>query len=158
MRRDRTRGLAILTLGVCGCATLRIGRSLDRPSVLAGEWIDRSQTTAMDTALWLLRSDGYEGVAHVLVEHDAAGNPTVRRTQTRSGSWYFDGNLADSSHRAICFARRIGRDGATCLSFSIDTSLTSRGLPRRLVVYGYPGEDRTGSRELIARSPESARP
>jgi hypothetical protein len=158
MRRDRRRGFALLAFGVCGCATLRIGRPFDRPSILAGEWIDPSQTTATDTALWVLRSDGYDGFAHVLVEHDAFGNPSVRRTQTRYGSWYFDGNLADSTHRAICFARRIGRDGATCLTFSIDTNATSRGLPRRLLVHGYPGEDRTGTRELIARRPESPRP
>lgn len=141
--------VAFLTLSACG--PLRLVPSLNRPAPLAGEWVDLAHTTLADTALWVLRDDGYDGSAHVLVSSDATGRTRARRVQTRYGSWYLDGELADDTRRAICFARRIGRDGATCVHFSLDTIQTPAGARRRLVVRGYRGGRRTADRELIER-------
>jgi hypothetical protein len=150
-RRARRWIGAILAVA-SGCATLRVGPfALGRPASLVGEWIDVARTTTGDTALWVLRGDGYDGSARLLVDTDARGTVTLRRSQTRDASWYLDGELADSTRRAICFARRIGRDGATCLTFSLDTIQTAAGPRRHLVVHGYRGEHRTGDRELLER-------
>lgn len=141
--------LAVLLVGTKGCAAmhrLNLG-VLPRPEVLTGEWIDLRHTTPGDTSLWVLRGDGYDGAARLVTD----SSTTERRSETRYGSWYLDGNLADSSGRAICFSKRIGRNGATCLSFSLDT-LNDNGIARRrLIVHGYRGQHYTGDRELLER-------
>lgn len=138
----------LLTANACAAMhRMHIG-VLDRPPVLAGEWVDLRHTTPADTALWVLRPDGYDGAAHLI--GDASG---VRRTEERYGSWYLDGDLADSTHRAICFSKRIGRDGATCIRFSLDSISDNGAVRRRLTVHGYRGRHFTGDRQLIERMP-----
>ena len=142
-RRVRTL-LAALIAASSGCAVMHrmnIG-VLPRPVALAGEWIDLRHTAPRDTALWVLREDGYDGAAH-LAGHE--------RSEERYGSWYLDGDLADSTHRAICFSKRIGRNGATCVSFSLDTVRENGSSRRRLIVHGYRGQHYTGDRVLIER-------
>ncbi len=129
------------------------GMGLSRPDALTGEWIDRSHTTPADTALWVLRGDGYDGSAHILTARDATGAGSRRRTESRYGSWYLRSSMSDSVGRAICFARRLGRDGATCIPFSLDSVRTPAGMRLRLIVHGYQGEHRTGDRELVERKP-----
>jgi len=156
-RRARARlavPFAAVVLTANGCAVmhrLNVG-VLPRPTVLAAEWIDLRHTTPGDTMLWVLRDDGYDGAAR-LVADPAAGE---RRSETRYGSWYFDGDLADSTHRAICFSKRIGRNGATCLAFSLDTVSADGAARRRLIVRGYRGQHYTGDRELIERISSSS--
>jgi hypothetical protein len=147
-----------LFLVASGCATLHIGQPFDRPVALVGEWADLSHTTAGDTALWILRNDGYDGTAHVLTTSDVSGRVTIQRTQTRVGSWYLDGNFADTAHHAICFARRLGRDGPTCMRFSFDTLQTAVGPLRHLVVQTYQGEHEMPNRELVERRRQETPP
>jgi hypothetical protein len=151
--RSHARPLKAVTLFLVasGCASLRIGRPFNRPAALVGEWVDLSHTSASDTALWILRNDGYDGTAHVLTTSDASGRVTIRRTEARVGSWYLDGNFADTAHHAICFARRLGRDGPTCMRFSFDTLQTAVGRLRHLVVQTYQGEHEMPNRELVER-------
>ncbi len=132
-----------------GCAALHLGiSSLNHPPELVGEWVDLRHTTPADTSLWVLRADGYDGTAHLLAtSHEDAPS----RTEKRYGAWYFDGSLADSSKRAICFGKRLGRAGATCLPFSMDTVRDGGVEHRRLTVFGYRGEHTTGARLLIER-------
>jgi hypothetical protein len=54
-----------------------------------------------------------------------------------NGLRYLSGRLADTTNRAICYKRRV-RDGATCLSFRVDT-VAATPLLRRLTVVGYAG-------------------
>lgn len=150
---DRTRAVVCALLGVfaSSCASLHATSYYPRPNALVGEWVDESHTTAADTSLWILRGDGYDGSAHILVERSASGGATTRRTQTHFGSWYFSGDLADTAHREICFARRLGRDGGTCLAFSFDSVGSGSDARRRLLIHAYHGEHHTGDRELVER-------
>ncbi len=144
---------AVVAAMVGGCATVHPGIGLSRPQALAGEWIDLSHTTAADTALWVLRGDGYDGSAHILTSHDHSDGVSRQRIERRYGSWYLRSSMSDSVGRAICFARRLGRDGATCIPFSLDSVRTPAGMRLRLIVHGYQGEHRTGDRELVERKP-----
>jgi len=145
MRRLVFAAIAAL---LTACAAISLGPStFSRPPALVAEWIDLKHTSPLDTSLWVLRADGYDGLAHLLA---ASGSSQARRTETRYGSWYFEGTLSDSANRAICFAKRLGRDGATCLSFSLDT-VDDGGPRRRLLIHGYLGEHGTGERQLIER-------
>jgi hypothetical protein len=159
MRRSFAPSLAktvfcVACLGVAACASLPFGSfdRLSRPSPLVGEWIDVSHTTSEDTALWVLRVDGYDGSARIRVTRNAAWATNGGRTDTRHGTWYLAGALTDSATRAICFARRLGRDGLRCLPFSLDT-LTGETPRRRLTITGNRG---AGDREFIERRPGSS--
>jgi hypothetical protein len=147
--RSTPRKRAAIHLAVAviasGCAGhLPIGPHFERPSQLVGEWIDLRHTSVGDTALWVLRENGYDGSAHILA---------TTRSERRYGSWYFTGTLDDTSHRALCFAKRLGRDGPTCLGFAIDTTTIDGSERRRLTIRGYQGEHYTGDRTLLARGP-----
>lgn len=147
----RTRALlAALLVASKGCTAMHrmhLG-VLERPDALTGEWVDVRHTAPGDTSLWVLRANGYDGAARLVV--DASG--VERRSEERYGSWYVRGDVADSMSRAICFAKRIGRDGATCISFSIDTVSAEGRQRRRLIVHSYRGQHYTGDRELLERS------
>ena len=150
----RTMRHTALCAGTALCAVacaspIRLVPQLQRPPVLVGEWIDLRHTSAGDTALWVLGASGYDGAARLVA--DGVGGERVTRTEHRYGSWYFSGTLADTSGRAICFARRIGRDGATCVSFSLDTISAAGSSRRRLIVHGYQGEHSTSDRLLLER-------
>lgn len=144
-----TRLAAALAAGACA-GHVPFATGLDRPPALAGEWIDLRHTTPGDTALWVLGTNGYDGSARLIA--DVVQGTAVTRTQRRYGSWYLSGTLADTSGRAICFARRIGRDGATCVAFTLDTIWAAGSLRRHLVVHGYEGQHHTGDRELLERA------
>ena len=144
-----------------GCASLlaacaghvALGGRLQRPPQLVGEWIDVRHTTLSDTALWVLRDNGYDGSARIVVTTDPDGATTVSRTERRFGSWYFSGSLSDTAQRALCFARRLGRDGPSCLAFALDTTTVDHNQRRRLTIRGYQGEHHTGDRVLIEHGP-----
>ncbi len=144
--------MLLLCASQAGCSALHLGLgAMPHPPDFVGEWIDLRHTTEADTSLWVLRANGYDGWAHLFLEAKRGGPLTARRTETRWGSWYFKGNLADSLHRALCYARRIGRDGASCVVFSLDTIPGPRGPRRRMIVHGYRGTHWTGDRVLIFR-------
>jgi hypothetical protein len=148
--RKRWMGAVLSALAIDACASshgMRLG-AINRPPQLAGEWIDVRHTTPGDTSLWVLRVDGYDGAAHVV---------GTSRSERRYGSWYFDGDLRAGSDRAICFAKRLGRDGATCLPFDLDTIMADGASHRRLTVRGYRGQHFTGDRQLIERERVTAR-
>lgn len=121
---------------------------MSRPEALAGEWIDTRHATPADTSLWVLRTDGYDGSAH-LIHHGSDHD----RKESRYGAWYLHGSLTANSDRSICFAKRLGRDAATCLPFTLDTIELPDGPWRRLTVRGYQGQHTTGDRILIAPIP-----
>ncbi len=142
-------GAAMLAFAA-GCASRALHlNSMSRPDALAGEWIDVRHATPGDTSIWVLGADGYDGSAHVI--HQGTTDPA--RNESRYGSWYLHGAMSDGNGRSICFAKRIGRDSATCLPFTLDTVVTPDGPRRRLIVRGYPGQHSTGDRVLIARQP-----
>lgn len=125
---------------------------LQRPSVIAGEWVDVDRSTPMDTTLWVLRADGYDGVAHLRLLPDSGGPTREVREESRYGSWYLDGQLGDTTHQAICFSRRIGRFGATCTSFVMDTITAGSRVTPRLLLRAYRGLHHTRDRVLMART------
>jgi hypothetical protein len=142
LNRGATLYLAgALTLSACiDPPGMPVGPHFQRPAQLVGEWIDVRHTSPGDTALWVLRGNGYDGSAHIVA---------ATRSERRYGTWYFSGTFADTAHRALCFAKRIGRDGPTCLTFAIDTTTVDGGERRRLVIRGYQGEHYTGDRTLL---------
>ena len=143
-RRNRRAALHLAAaITANGCAGhMPIGPHFERPLQLVGEWIDVRHTSVGDTALWVLRENGYDGSAHIVA---------TTRSERRYGSWYFTGTLADTVHRALCFSRRLGRDGPTCLAFAIDTLMVDGLERRRLTIRGYAGEHYTGDRMLLER-------
>jgi hypothetical protein len=143
-------GLTAFTGASCALHTGFLDPGYHRPPELTAEWIDLKHTTEGDTALWVLRGDGYDGSAHIVATTSGAHDPP-KRTDRRYGTWYFDGSMSDSANRAICFARRIGREGATCLAFRLDTVRDDQQGTRRLTIRGYPGEHTVGDRQLIER-------
>jgi hypothetical protein len=136
------------------CASVRNAQleASNRPPEISGDWIDVRHATPEDTSLWVLRADGYDGTAHLLRKSTPSGFVTERQ-QSRYATWYLHGELADPTSREICFARRIGRDGLTCLRFSLDTIMTGAGARRRLIVKDYQGQHTRADRLLIARDP-----
>ena len=126
--------------------------SWQRPSEISREWVDVEKSTPNDTTLWVLGSDGYDGVAHLQLSADTAGVAHQSRTETRYGSWYLDGTMGDSTHQAICFSRRIGRFGATCTAFVLDTIMSGSVATPRLMLRAYRGIHHTRDRILVARS------
>ena len=150
-RSRLARFTAPLLFAAAGCvARVPLGPHFERPTEIVGEWIDLRHTTTGDTALWVLRENGYDGSAHIVATAGANGTTTAR-SEKRYGSWYFTGPLSDSSHRALCFAKRLGRDGPTCLAFVIDTTAVDGLERRRLIIRGYQGEHYTGDRMLLER-------
>lgn len=163
-RMCTTLGVAV-ALGGCAGPLFQYGL---RPRELAGTWVDLAHTTATDTTAWVLRSDGYDGTLHITVDTAAsaarAGQPRVTRQETRFGSWYLDGAITDTAHRAICYKRR-AREGSTCVRFRLDTlaaqsaraardSAASASRTRRqLTLFGYVGRHHTGTRVLVERIP-----
>jgi hypothetical protein len=123
----------------------------DRPSQFVGQWIDLRHTSPGDTALWVLRDNGYDGSEHIAIT-TAGGARRADSSEHRYGSWYFSGTFADTAHRALCFAKRIGRDGPTCLAFDFDTATVDGKERRRLTIHGYQGEHYTGDRTLLDRA------
>ncbi len=150
-RRSRCeQAAATLAIAAAACAGhIPMPGHYDRPAQLVGEWIDLRHTAPGDTALWVLRDNGYDGSAHLVAKTIAGGTTTDARSEHRYGTWYFTGTIADTSHRALCFAKRIGRDGPTCLTFLIDTTMVDGIAQRRLTIHGYQGEHYTGDRTLL---------
>ena len=144
MRRSRRAALNLAAaLTASGCAGHIPIAHFERPSPLVGEWIDVRHTSLGDTALWVLRDNGYDGSAHIVA---------ATRSERHYGSWYFTGTLADSSHRALCFSKRLGRDGPRRAWRSRSTRQAVDGTERRrLTIRGYQGEHYTGDRTLLER-------
>jgi len=142
----------LLLSGAVACGRIHGGPFAlsNRPPAVVGEWIDVRHATPNDTSLWILRGDGYDGEAH-LVRTPTADGVVAERRQSRFATWYMRGTLAASESRRICFAHRLGRDGLTCLRFSLDTITTPDGPRRRMVVKDYQGQHTRGDRTLIAR-------
>ncbi len=153
-RNTRAGASAIFIVVAAACAgRLPMPGHYDRPSQLVGEWIDVRHTTPGDTSLWVLRDNGYDGTAHIVAQSQTSGATTDARSEHRYGTWYFTGTLTDTSHRALCFAKRIGRDGPTCLTFFEDTTMVGGVAQRRLTIRGYQGQHYTGDRTLLEHRP-----
>lgn len=157
VRRGGVRSLviAVAAAGVVAssaCATLRPARFIERPTELVGEWVDVDATTPADTVLWLLRDDGYVGTTHLLVKSAMSGAPTIARKDTRVGQWYLHGKFGDASRQEICYSRRLGRDGATCVRFSVDTVTDGDGVRSRLSVHGLSTSPPTHTRVYLRRA------
>jgi hypothetical protein len=157
-RFSRAAALATITLVIaaCGAGHNHLG-SWQRPDEISRDWIDVEKSTPDDTTLWVLAPDGYDGVAHLQHAPDAAGVERQARHQVKYGAWYLDGTLGDTAHQAICFSRRIGRFGASCTAFVLDTIMTGSGPTPRLLLRAYHGIHHTRDRLLLAR-PTPARP
>jgi hypothetical protein len=154
-RRDRGCRLAAgLLFAATSCAVpVPIVPHFDRPTQLVGEWVDVRHTSPGDTALWVLRDNGYDGSAHILATTNANGVTRADRSEHRYGTWYFNGPFADTANRALCFAKRVGRNGPTCLAFVLDTAKLNGLALRRLTIRGYQGEHFTGDRTLLEHKP-----
>ena len=145
--------LALPALGLLGCvAGHNPLASWQRPPEISREWVDVEKSTPDDTTLWVLGPDGYDGVAHLQLSSDSAGLSRQSRKETRYGSWYLDGTIGDSTHQAICFSRRIGRFGATCTAFVLDTIMSGSVPTPRLLLHAYRGTRHTRDRLLLART------
>ena len=131
--------------------------SWKRPPEISREWVDVEKSSPEDTTLWVLAPDGYDGVAHLVPSVDSSGVRRQSRRETRYGSWYLGGTMGDSTQQAICFSRRIGRFGATCTNFVLDTVMRESVPTPRLLLRAYRGSHHTRDRLLLARAP-AARP
>lgn len=155
-RRGRSLYLGGALLLACAVHVPHV-MQFDRPSQLVGQWVDLRHTSLGDTALWVLRDNGYDGSEHVVAHATSGGTTREDSSEHRYGTWYFTGALTDAAHRALCFAKRIGRDGPTCLAFDFDTATIDGLQRRRLTIHGYQGEHFTGDRTLLDRRAENPR-
>ena len=146
--RAATLVTTAVVMTACGAGHNHLG-SWQRPPDISREWVDVEKSTADDTTLWVLRPDGYDGVAHLQRSSDSAGVAHQYRQQVKYGAWYLDGTLGDSTHQAICFSRRPGRFGASCTAFVLDTIVTVAGPTPRLVLKAYRGLHHTRDRVLL---------
>ena len=142
--------VAVMTACVAGHNPLA---SWQRPSDISREWVDVEKSTPDDTTLWVLGPDGYDGVAHLQRSTDSSGVARQSRQETRYGSWYLGGTMGDTTQQAICFSRRIGRFGATCTAFVMDTVMSGSVPTPRLLLRAYRGLHHTRDRLLVARTP-----
>jgi hypothetical protein len=151
----RRRHWVILTALTAGCipgvAWFRPG---PHPTDVAGIWVDSSKATPTDTVAWVLTPEGDDRTLEVHVAYDVATGPVVTRSEKRYGYWFLRGRLADSAGRAICFKDK-PRDGASCVTFRLDTLPGPGGGParRRLLLLGYKGHHHTRDRVLLERLP-----
>jgi hypothetical protein len=152
--------LSLVAAATAGCATMRIGPAYGyaRPAQIVGEWVDVEKTSSADSSIWVLRADGYDGSLRLRVVPDSTGAPRFQRKETHYASWYFDGTLGDTAHQAICFSKRVGRFGATCFAFAMDTVRSGTGSHARILLRGYQGEHHTADRILVARQADAAAP
>jgi hypothetical protein len=153
-RRCRRLAAAALTLPMlassCRATSLVGGEMRNHPAQLVGEWVDSAESTAADTALWILSASGEDASQHLRPRPDG----TFARSAARHyGYWFLQGALADAARRAICFTNRPGRSAATCLPFDIDSTPGAPMARRRLLVRGYQGAHHTADRVLLARRP-----
>ena len=152
-RSSRAAALVLAAMVMSACVAGRNPLAAwQRPSEISREWVDVEKATPDDTTLWVLGPDGYDGVAHLKLSSDAVGGAHQSRTEVRYGSWYLDGTMGDSTHQAICFSRRIGRFGATCTAFVLDTIMSGSVATPRLILHAYRGVHHTRDRLLLARS------
>ena len=142
--------LLATTLAACG----RSGwfTAGPRPRDLVGVWVDSSLATSTDTIAWVLGENGIDRTLHITVSRDATGRASVDRRTTTYGLWYVSGDMRDAEKRTFCVKRR-PRDGATCVSFRLDTvaSTQIQGVRRRLFLLGYKGQVHQRDRILLER-------
>ena len=144
--------IGVSLVAASGCASWHaFGRGYVRPPQLVGEWIDVAKTSRADTSIWVLRADGYDGNAHIRITTDATGTPKVAWSQTRYGTWHFEGILGDTTHEAICFSPRPGRFGTTCVPFTMDSIAEGSTIVPRILLRNYQGQHHTSDRLMVAR-------
>ena len=146
------RLILVLGIGACSAACGRFFTLGPRPSELAGTWVDSAKTTQTDSSLWILAPNGADRVLHITVSPRVNTSPRVESHETRRGSWYMSGALADASKRALCFKRR-ARDGPSCMRFRLDTVIKN-GSRRRLVLLGDRRERQTSEQVFVERVPQ----
>src|SRR5262249_28451934 len=105
------------------------------PTALVGQWIDLRHTTAADSMVWVLSANGDDATLEIRI--DPAGARTEH--QHHYGRWRLDGELSDTTHRALCFVHRPGRQGASCIAFRLDTLTATSGSRGHLVLKNYRG-------------------
>jgi hypothetical protein len=154
-RPERGAGVvAALALLLAGCqATRHLGAEFrQHPAVLVGEWVDVAKSSVTDTALWVLAADGDDRSQHLRApDSTKTGAPFVASEARHHGYWYLQGDLADTSGRALCFTKRPGRSAPGCVGFVLDSASTPGGVRPRLLVRGYQGQHHTGDRVLLKR-------
>jgi hypothetical protein len=145
---------AALAVGAAGCASADGGLfSLGpRPVELAGVWIDSVKTTTSDSSMWVLTPRGADRMLRIHIVTEASGAMRIRRDDTRYGSWYLAGALADTAKRTLCVKRR-PRDGASCMRFRLDTISSDHISRRRVTILEYRGDRTTSDRVLLERFP-----
>ena len=117
------------------------------PPALVGQWIDLRHTSATDSMVWVLSPNGDDATLEIRI--DAGGGRSER--QYHYGRWRLDGELGDTTHQALCFVHRPGRQGASCIAFRLDTLTAPSGPKGHLVLKNYRGEHHTLDRELVKR-------
>lgn len=139
----------ILTSAACSGSLPWIhGDLVNHPAFVVGEWVDVQKTTAKDSSIWLLESNGYDG--GMRIRRDSTNDkPHVERQ--RYGYWYVHKEAGHAPE--LCVNRRPGREAPSCTTFA--TSIDSTVLPARRVIRltAYSGTHHTGERLLVERLP-----
>ena len=121
------------------------------PVALVADWIDLAHTTGADSMIWVLAPGGDDDNLHISVAGDGVRGSRTGASVKHYGRWYLDGNLGILANRRLCFARRPGRQGSSCVEFTVDTVVLDGIRHRRLLLKRYQGEHRTRDRELLER-------
>lgn len=122
------------------------GDLANHPAAVVGEWVDVQKTTAMDSSIWVLESNGYDG--GMRIRRDSFDeNPHVERQ--RYGYWY----VHEETGRApeLCVNRRPGREAPSCTPFSTSIDSTVAPARRAIRLTAYAGAHHVGERVLVER-------
>ena len=138
---------AMLVVCTAGC-TPAMHTYVQRPTLLARDWLDLKKTTAADTSVWRLSSSGDDLTLHVLSNVTTSEGVVAQERVTRHGIWYLQGDLADTTARSLCFNGRPGRAPSSCIAFQVDTMIDGR---LRLRLRNYVGTHETAARTLEER-------
>ena len=128
-------------------------KPLQHPAPLVGQWVDSVKTTPTDTSVWILEPGGAD-LAMRVAQHREQGDSVFRAARPRRyGHWYVSCAWADTTNRALCFVRRLGRDGASCVRFRLDTVVVNGEARQRLFLENYRGQHTRINRVLLERRP-----
>lgn len=148
----RTRNVTtlVLALALSGCALAPRFAPLSPSAALVGVWIDSLRTTPSDTVVWMLARDGSKRVRYASVRADKAGRSRTNERIVSDGHWYVSDPTGDVAGRRYCFRRR-PMDGASCVSFHLDTlSQGASGVARRrLAISSFDGGVAPASQVLL---------
>ena len=141
MKRFLANSLPVFALACASGTGLMGGSVRTHPAALVGEWVDVARTSTRDSSVWLLASNGDDGLLRITIDSTGAAS---RRT-THYGYWYA---IADGNSYRLCITRRPGREAGLCSRIELHAPASDSADRRAFTLYR---EGESEPRHLVAR-------